>query len=51
MTKENPKMANMFTGAQEAEADPDRHVMEEAILATVARHGLEAQTLWHGFYV
>jgi len=50
MTKENPKMANMFTGAHEAEADPDRHVMEEAILATVARHGLDTQTLWHGFY-
>ena len=34
--------------AVEAEADADRHVMEEAVLATVARHGLDAQDLWHG---
>jgi len=45
----NAKLDALVTGAVEAEADPDRHVMEEAILATVARHGLEAQAIWHGF--
>jgi len=45
----NAKLDALVAGAVEAEADPDRHVMEEAILATVARHGLDAQTLWHGF--
>jgi len=39
----------LVAGAVEAEADADRHVMEEAVLATVARHGLEAADLWTGF--
>lgn len=49
--KDKTKLDALVAGAVEAEADPDRHVMEEAILATVASHGLDAQTLWHGFYV
>lgn len=50
MTKEHkPKLAALVATAQEAEADPDRHVMEEAVLATVARHGLDAPSLWDGF--
>ncbi|MFA5080854.1 MAG: DnaB-like helicase C-terminal domain-containing protein, partial [Candidatus Paceibacterota bacterium] len=49
MTKGKAHLDKLVAGAVEAEADPDRHVMEEAILATVARHGLEAQALWHGF--
>jgi len=49
MNKDKTKLDELVAGAVEAEADPDRHVMEEAILATVARHGLEAQALWHGF--
>ena len=47
--KNKAKLDALVAGAVEAEADPNRHVMEEAILATVARHGLEAQALWHGF--
>jgi len=39
----------LVAGAVEAEADPDRHVMEEAVLATVARHGLDAPELLNGF--
>ena len=39
----------LVAGAVEAEADPDRHVMEEAVLATVAKHGLDAKDLWNGF--
>jgi len=44
-------LVSLADRAVEAEADPDRHVLEEAVLATVARHGLEAADLWHGFNV
>ena len=45
----NPALDALVAGAVEAEADPDRHVMEEAVLATVAKHGLDAKDLWNGF--
>lgn len=37
----------LIAGATEAEADPDRHGMEEAVLATVAAAGLGGQPLWN----
>jgi len=37
------RMKDKMDNAQEAEADPDRHHMEEAILATVAKVGLGDQ--------
>ena len=48
MTKD---MEDLVAGATEAEpsSEPDRHVMEEAVLATVARSGLADQNLWQGF--
>jgi len=49
MTDKKADLAALVAGAVEAEADADRHIMEEAVLATVARHGLDAQDLWHGF--
>ena len=48
-TSKKDKLDALAAGAVEAEADPDRHVMEEAILATVARSGLDAADLWTGF--
>jgi len=51
MKDKKADLDGLVAGAVEAEADTDRHVMEEAVLATVARHGLEAADLWHGFNV
>lgn len=44
------RLQGLVAGAveAEAEADPDRHRKEEAVLATVAI-GLADQALWHGF--
>ena len=50
MNDKKADLDGLVAGAVEAEADADRHVMEEAVLATVARHGLDAQDLWVGFY-
>ena len=49
MNDKKADLDGLVAGAVEAEADADRHVMEEAVLATVARHGLEAADLWAGF--
>jgi len=43
------RLQGLAAGATEAEADPDRHRKEEAVLATVAKVGLADQALWHGF--
>ena len=51
MNDKKADLDGLVAGAVEAEADADRHVMEEAVLATVARHGLEAADLWHGFNI
>lgn len=40
---------DLTAGATEAETELNRHAMEEAVLATVASHGLTAPTLWQGF--
>ena len=45
----NAKLDTLVAGAMEAEADQDRHQIEEAILATVARAGQDASTLWEAF--
>lgn len=47
---ENKKglLEGLVAGATEAAADPDRHHMEEAVLATAAREGLKAPKLRHG---
>ncbi len=45
MTKDN-KLDDLVAGATEAEADPDRHEMEGAVLASVVRHGMDAPELW-----
>ncbi len=47
--KDKNELEDLVADAVEAEADPDRHVMEEGVLATVARHGLDAGDLWQGF--
>lgn len=44
-TEGKQRMDGMIDTATEAEADPDRHRMEEAILATVARYRLDAEGL------
>ena len=49
MNDKKADLDGLVAGAVVAEADADRHVMEEAVLATVARHGLEAADLWTGF--
>ena len=43
------RLQGLEAGAVEAEADPDRHRKEEAVLATVAKVGLADQSLWQGF--
>lgn len=45
MTKDN-KLDDLVDAATEAEADPDRHDMEAAVLASVVRHGMDAPELW-----
>jgi replicative DNA helicase len=42
---------DLVAGATESEpsSEPDRHVMEEAVLATLARSGPAGQDLWQGF--
>jgi len=47
MNKE--RMEDLVAVAHEAEADPDRHRKEEAVLATVAKVGLDDSDLWSGF--
>jgi len=42
------RLQGLIAGATEAEADPDRHRKEEAVLATVAKVGLVDQVLWYG---
>jgi replicative DNA helicase len=47
------KMDDLINNAQEAEADPDRHLMEEAILATLAKGGPDDpfnQTFFQAYY-
>ena len=40
------RLDDLVAAAQEAEADPDRHDMEAAVLASVVRHGMDAPELW-----
>jgi len=42
-------LRGLVAGATEAEADPGRHHMEEAVLATVAKVKLADPALWQGF--
>ena len=44
------KLEDLRSNAVESEpaSEEDRHKMEEAVLATVARTGLDDQALWHG---
>ena len=49
MTAEK-KLGDLVAGATEAEPVADRHAMEEAVLATVARHGMNAPKLWEAFF-
>ena len=42
----NDKLDDLVAAAQEAEADPDRHDMEAAVLASVVRHGVDSPELW-----
>ena len=44
------KPEELEAGATEAEAAPDRHRMEEAVLATVAKAGAGDQALWQDFF-
>lgn len=50
MTDPDPKkkLDKLVADAVEVETDLDRHGMEAAVLATVARHGLDSADLWHG---
>lgn len=50
MTAADPKkkLDTLVAAAVEVETDLDRHDMEAAVLATVARHGLDSVELWHG---
>ena len=47
--KGNAELSKLVAGAGEAEAEPDRHRMEEAVLATVAKAGPDDITLWQDF--
>jgi hypothetical protein len=45
MTDDKTRPDALVKSATDADADPDRHEMEAAVLATVAQHGLDAEGL------
>jgi replicative DNA helicase len=45
MTDDKTRLDALVKSATDADADPDRHEMEAAVLATVAQHGLDAEGL------
>ena len=49
MTPAGDRLEDLVSRSTEAEPDPDRHRLEEAVLATVARVGLADPDLWGGF--
>jgi replicative DNA helicase len=49
MKKDTSKLDALAEVAVEGEIEEGRHEREAAVLATVARHGLNNADLWHGF--